>query len=228
MRQLSLLLEHRRLLGRQDFLVSPCNVEAVEWIDLYPDWGNNFSIVILGPKSSGKTHLSWLFSEKTGAKIYDASELSDELFSDIVPINSSLVIENIDEIIGDFDSEENLFHIINYAQECNTKLLLTSEKNFSTLTFKIMDLKTRLQSFPVANIYAPDDEFLKSLLVKQFLERDIIVAPDVIEYIVKHIPRDTVSVKYVVEQADLLSFEEKHRITVPFIKKIIEKFEKPE
>jgi chromosomal replication initiation ATPase DnaA len=110
--------------------------------------------------------------------------------------------------------------------ECNTKLLLTTGKTFSSLDFKILDLKTRLQSFPVANIYSPDDEFLKALLVKQFLERDIIVAPDVIEYIIKHIPRDTVSVSFVVEQADLLSFEEKRRITIPFIKKIIEKIEK--
>ena len=225
MQQLPLLLEHRRLLGREDFMVSPCNVEAVEWIDLYPEWNNNFAVVVLGAKSSGKTHLSWLFSEKTGAKVYDATELSEELFSDIVPVDSSLVIENVDEIIGNFDLEEALFHVINYAQECNTKILLTTEVAFSTLNFKILDLKTRLQSFPVANIYPPDDEFLQALLVKQFLERDIIVAPDVIEYIVKHITRSAVSVRYIVEQADLLSFEEKHKITIPFIKKIIDKIE---
>ncbi len=223
MQQLPLLLEHRRLLGREDFLVSPCNVEAVEWIDAYPDWGNNLAVVVLGEKSSGKTHLSWLFSEKTGAKVYEAKELSGELFSDVVPVNSALIIENVDEVIGNSEIEEILFHIINYAEECNTKILLTTEKTFSSFDFKIPDLKTRLQSFPVANIYSPDDEFLKALLIKQFLERDIIVAPDVIEYIVKHIPRDTVSVAFVVEQADLLSFEEKHRITIPFIKKIIDK-----
>ena len=226
MQQLPLLLEHRRLLGREDFLVSPCNVEAVEWIDLYPEWNNNLAVVVIGPKSSGKTHLSWLFSEKTGAKVYDAKELADELFSDVVPINSALIIENIDEVVGNLKIEETLFHIINYAVECDTKLLLTTEKNFSVLNFKLPDLKTRLQSFPVANIYSPDDEFLKALLVKQFLERDIIVAPDVIEYIIKHIPRDTVSVSFIVEQADLLSFEEKHKITIPFIKKIIEKLDK--
>ena len=106
MQQLPLLLEHRRLLGREDFLVSPCNIEAVEWIDIYPDWGNNIGIIILGEKSSGKTHLSWLFSEKTGAKIYNAFEIKDELFSDIVPINASLVIENIDKLIGNEEYEE--------------------------------------------------------------------------------------------------------------------------
>lgn len=225
MQQLPLLLEHRRLLGREDFLVSPCNMEAVEWIDAFPEWGNVNGIVVLGNKYSGKTHIAWLFSEKTGAKVYNAFEIKDELFSDIVPLNSSLVLENVDKLVGNADFEELLFHIINYAVECNTKLFLTTSQKFMELDFKLPDLKTRLVSFPVATIYSPDDEFLKALLVKQFLERDIIIAPDVIEFIIKHIPRDTLSVKYLVEQADLLSFEEKHRITIPFIKKIIEKFE---
>lgn len=222
MQQLPLLLEHRRLLGREDFFVSPCNEEVVEWIDSYPDWNNVFGLIVCGSKSSGKTHVSWLFSEKTGAKIYNSVEIEDELFSDIVPLNSALVIENIDEIVGNAKIEGNLFHVINYAIECNTKLFFTTTKQLTSLEFELPDLKTRLVSFPVAHIYEPDDEFIQALLVKQFLERDIIVAPEVIEYIVKHIPRDAVSVKWLVEQADLLSFEEKHRITIPFIKKILE------
>ena len=222
MQQLPLLLEHRRLLGREDFLVSPSNVEAVEWIDAYPDWGSVMAVVVVGAEGAGKTHISWLFSEKTDAKVYDVTELSGELFSDVVPMNSALVIDNVDKIVGDMGAEETLFHIINYAFECNTKLFLTSRRQFMELDFALNDLKTRLVSFPVANLYEPDDEFLKALLVKQFWERDIIVAPDVIEYIVHHIPRDTQSVKYVVEQSDILSFEEKHRITIPFVKKIIE------
>ena len=96
MYQLPLLLEHRRLLGREDFLVSPCNIEVIEWIDIYPDWYGNNGIVVLGDKCSGKTHLSWLFSEKSGAKVYRISEIKDEIFSDIVPIESALVIDDID------------------------------------------------------------------------------------------------------------------------------------
>lgn len=223
MQQLPLLLEHRRLLGREDFLVTSSNMEAVEWIDAYPDWGNVMAVVVCGGEGSGKTHISWLFSEKTEARVYDISEIGSELFSDIVPMNSALVIDNVDRAIGDMSLEENLFHIINYAFECNTKLFLTSGRKFLELDFALNDLKTRLVSFPIANLYEPDDEFLKALLVKQFLERDMIVAPDVVEYIVRHIPRNTGAVKHIVEQADILSFEEKHRITIPFIKKIIEK-----
>ncbi len=221
MQQLPLILEHRRLLGREDFLVSNCNKEAVEWIDLYPEWNEN-NVIVMGDKASGKTHIAWLFGEKSGAKIYDISEIEDEMFSDIVPVDGALVIENIDLGIGNYNLEEILFHIINYARECNTKLFFTTTLNLKLKDFKIEDLKTRLLAFVVANIYSPDDEFLKSLLVKQFMERDIIIAPEVIDFTVKNIPRDTMSVKYLVEKSDLLSFEEKRKITIPFIKKIID------
>ncbi len=222
MRQLPLLLENRRLLGREDFLVSPCNIEAVEWIDTYPDWYGVNGVVVFGEKSSGKTHISWLFSEKTGAKVYSVDEIKGEMFSDIVPINSSLVIDDIDKVIGDYYLEEILFHIINYALECNTKLFFTTSILFNDAKFEIPDLKTRLLTFPMARIYAPDDDLLKSLIVKQFMDRGIMVSSDVVEFIVKNIDRNASSVKYLVEQADLLSFEEKRNITIPFIKKIIE------
>ncbi|MDE6224467.1 MAG: hypothetical protein K2M23_03235, partial [Alphaproteobacteria bacterium] len=122
----------------------------------------------------------------------------------------------------DWELEENLFHIINYAIECNTKLFFTTTVSLNNLEFQVMDLKTRLLSFPVAKIYAPDDDLLKALLVKQFMERGIVVEAEVIEYIVKHIERNASSVKYLVERADLLSVSEKKKITIPFIKKIID------
>ena len=222
MQQLPLILEHRRLLGREDFLVSPCNIEVIEWIDSYPEWGDVNGVVVLGDKSSGKTHLSWLFCEKSSAKFYDVLEIRNEIFSDVVPLNSALVIDNIDVAIGDYELEEALFHIINYAMECNTKLFFTTSVVFGELSFLIPDLKTRLCSLPLAKIYPPDDDLLKALLVKQFMERGIVVGAEIVEFVVKHIERNPFAVKSLIERADVLSFEEKRKITIPFIKKIIE------
>ena len=159
MRQLPLLFEYRRLLGREDFLVASCNIEVVEWIDAYPDWGTTSSIIVLGEEGAGKTHIGWLFCEKTEGRFYDSSEIKEYLFSDIVPINSALVIDNVDKIIGDVISEENLFHIINYALECGTKLLITMTKNPSKMNFAIPDLKTRILAMPIAKILHPMTNF---------------------------------------------------------------------
>jgi hypothetical protein len=54
--QLPLDLTFRPALGRDDFLVGPCNAEAMAWIDRYPDWPTD-SAVLCGAEASGKSHL---------------------------------------------------------------------------------------------------------------------------------------------------------------------------
>jgi len=46
--QLALDLRHRVAMGREDFLVSPSNADAVAWIDRWPDWPGP-ALVIVGP-----------------------------------------------------------------------------------------------------------------------------------------------------------------------------------
>ena len=54
------------------------------------------------------------------------------------------------------------------------------------------------------------------------MERGIVVGAEIVEFVVKHIERNPFAVKSLIERADVLSFEEKRKITIPFIKKIIE------
>ena len=223
MQQLPLVLEHRKMLTREDFLISFSNMEAVEWIDLYPDWIDVFAVMIVGARMSGKTHLLYLFSEKTNAKVYEALTLDNLSFYNIVPTNSAIAIDNIDKIAGNFKLEEQLFHIINYSLECRTKLLLTSSVPCNNIKWSILDLKTRLNTLPVANIYPPDDELIKNLFVKQITEADIIVNPDCIEYLTKNIERSYNAIFNIIEKLKRISLVEKHKITIPFIKTILNK-----
>ena len=47
----------RPALGREDFLVAPCNEAAVAWLDRWPDWPGP-ALVIHGPPGSGKRAIS--------------------------------------------------------------------------------------------------------------------------------------------------------------------------
>jgi chromosomal replication initiation ATPase DnaA len=221
-RQLPLTLEHRRLMGREDFLVSPCNLEAVEWIDAYPEWHGADGVAVVGERGSGKTHMSWLFSEKSGAKVYSHAEICGQAFSEIVPVGGALAIDDADRIAGNESAEESLLHIVNYARECMTKLFLTSGTPIAQAGFDLDDLRTRLTEFPCANIYVPDDGLLRALLVKQFLERGIALEDDVIEFALSRIERNGMAVRHFVERADEASAAEKRRITIPFAKRILE------
>jgi chromosomal replication initiation ATPase DnaA len=225
MRQLPLHLEHRQLLGREDFLVSASNIEAVEWIDSYPEWFDLPGVLVVGAKASGKTHVLWLFGEKSGAKIYNAAELAAEAFSDIVPEHSALAVDDIDAVARNAAGEESLLHVVNYAGEVGTKLFMTASAPVAGIGFASADLKTRLLQMPVANIYTPDDDLLKALIVKQFMERGISVSANVVEWLSGVVPRNASCINELVEVADMAASEERRNITIPFLKKIIDKIE---
>ena len=58
MSQLTFNLENKPALGRNDFIVSESNLDAIRWIDNWPNWSRNSGgLNVVGPKSAGKTHL---------------------------------------------------------------------------------------------------------------------------------------------------------------------------
>ena len=77
--QLVLDFEHRPALGAEDFLVTPCNQEAVAWIDEWPHWSSS-AFVIHGPSGSGKSHLAQVFLARTsGVRISPFQLLEKEI-----------------------------------------------------------------------------------------------------------------------------------------------------
>ena len=85
--QLALEFPSRQAYGRADFLVAPCNQEAIAWIDRYPNWTTH-ALLIYGESGSGKTHLACIFSENR----IEAKDLTE----DFIPENEKIVVENLE------------------------------------------------------------------------------------------------------------------------------------
>ena len=64
--QLALDLPARPAMGREDYLVAPCNQDGVSWIDKWPDWPAP-ALVLFGPAGSGKTHLAHVWQNRASA-----------------------------------------------------------------------------------------------------------------------------------------------------------------
>ncbi|MDR2901813.1 MAG: hypothetical protein LBU87_01720 [Lactobacillales bacterium] len=206
-RQLPLNLSYRPAFGREDFIVSPSNTEAVSWIDNYKKWPMH-ALVICGEKGSGKTHLASIFAPDQ----IDAKALGED-FSDLP---ERIVVENLEGL----SDEKALFHLFNRVKEKGGYLLLTA----STMPdFKLPDLKTRIGAIPKAFISKPDDELLFGVLSKAFYERQITVGPAVLEYIVTHTERTFGAIQKVIQKADMLSLSKGGKITVPLIKEVLGK-----
>lgn len=207
--QLAFSLTYRPAFGRNDFLVAPCNQEAVTWIDKYPNWSSN-ALVICGERGSGKSHLASIFSQVQ----IDACALTvDCALSETA---TKIVIEDI-EFLRD---ENALFHLYNNLTARNGALLMTSTQ---IPIFRLKDLQSRFNSVPKVFISMPDEELLGAVLTKAFYDKHLLIDLKVIDYALTRIPRSFEAVQRLIDEADTLSLQRKQRITIPLMRQVIEK-----
>jgi len=205
--QLPLSLSYRKAFGRSDFIVAPCNQEAVSWVDKWPAWPFS-AVLIYGEKGAGKTHLASIFSEYH----VEAADLTD----DFTPyFQKKIVVENLEQL----KSEEALFHLFNFIRDLGGSLLLTAEK---IPTFHLPDLQSRIQAVPKAAISMPDEQLIFKVLKQAFEIRNILVDDSVLTYAVHRMNRSFRDAQLVIQKADERSLAEGRRITIPVIKEIIE------
>lgn len=213
-RQLVLDLPHRPALGRDDFLVAPCNEAAVHWIDLWPDWSGP-ALVLCGPGGSGKSHLAAVWQNRAEALVVDPGAFSTLLGAGDLPARHFLM----EDMTGPED-EEALLHFYNRLAEEGGTLLLTSSAPPARWDLRLADLASRLRAAPVAEIGLPDDSLLQALLVKMFADRQLRVAPDVIAFLMPRMERSFAGARSLVERLDAAALSEQRTITIPLSRSV--------
>lgn len=206
--QLVLDLGYRPALGAEDFLVGHSNAAAVALIDAWPDWPAP-SAVVIGPPRSGKTHLAHVWQVQSGASIVSAADLSDATVEQLESIGA-LVVEDLDAGIA---CERTLFHLLNLSREHRAGLLLTSAVPPGDLAVTLPDLRSRLRAAAMVSIAAPDDGLLRAVLVKHFADRQLIVDPNVIAWLLRNMDRTMADAARVVEAIDRLALSSHRKVT---------------
>jgi chromosomal replication initiation ATPase DnaA len=195
--QLTLDLPHRAALGAEDFLVSDCNLAAVTLIDSWPAWQGHVQLLI-GPAASGKTHLARVFQALSGARALEPSAL-DVHSIDTMGEGTALVVEDADRMAYD---EKALFHLLNLAREKGLYVLVTARSAPTRWELTLPDLSSRLKALPAVEIGAPDEALLKTVLLKQFADRQLNVDPKVLEFLALNIDRSLAAAAAAVEAVD--------------------------
>jgi chromosomal replication initiation ATPase DnaA len=214
--QLLLDLPHRPALGRDDFLVTESNRAAVSLIDEWPHWPSHAAILV-GPKGSGKSHLSNVWQQASQAAALPLAELQTPAVAALMASNA-LVLE--DATPSHFD-QTALFHALNQARQQKGYLLITSELEPKAWNVSLPDLASRLGALALVNILPPDDTLLRGVLVKLFVDRQINVDEAVISFILARMPRSLEAAQKLVAEVDRLALTAKAEITRPFVAKIM-------
>jgi chromosomal replication initiation ATPase DnaA len=214
-RQLPLDLGHRPALGRADFLVAPCNADAVAWLDRWPHWPAP-ALTLWGPPGCGKTHLAHVFATRAQARCIDPAALATERVPGLIGDARTAVVDDVERA-----AEEPLLHLFNLVAERRGHLLLVAREAPARSTIALADLRSRLVAAPAVAVAAPDEALIGALLVKLFADRQLPVGEDLVAYLTLHLERSFAAAQRAVALLDAAALAEQRRVTVKLARRVL-------
>lgn len=196
-----------------NFINSASNQLAYDAISNWPiSWGSKpYELVLLiyGPASSGKTYLAKIWQNLSKALFITKN--IDMLSEELLKCYRAFIIENIESW-----NEKKLLHCFNLINEHRKYLLITTEN--SSNNFLLPDLSSRIKSIIKLSITQPDDELMRKLIFKHFSDHSIIIAEQVINYLLINLPRKFDQIINLLKFITHFALVYKRTVTVSLIK----------
>ncbi|SDZ88108.1 hypothetical protein [Rubrimonas cliftonensis] len=206
---LSLPAASRHAMGREDFIASPANAEALALVERWRDWPRP-RLAICGPAGAGKTHLAHVFAASSGAEIVAAARLAEADAPRLVA-RGALAVEDADRLPQ--AAEPALFHLVNLAEAHGAPLLLTGREPPARWPTRLADLVSRLSATTAARLHPPDDALLEAVLAKGFDDRRLLVEPGLPAFLAARIERSFAAAAEIVARLDAASLAARRPIT---------------
>tara|TARA_Y100000992_G_C21104711_1_gene414345 strand:- start:21 stop:710 length:690 start_codon:yes stop_codon:yes gene_type:complete len=183
----------------------------------------NQLILVYGSKSSGKSHISEALMNLKPTNSICINQETD--FNNLLMLDcyDLVVIDDIDKIISNHNTEEILFSLIDNQILHKKSVVITSTHNIETCGIGLSDLLSRLISDKIFHIKDLDDENKIKLLMSYCSERGLVVSENVFNYIINNCSRDLFFLCAFIRTLDNASLSMKKRVTIPFIKMAISK-----
>lgn len=212
-RQLAFPLSHSQTSYQSDqFVVSEANKTqftiAHSWfLTIDP------ALIICGPRYSGKTHLAHLVSDQCDGIFLNAAE-----YSKIDDYPEISFIDNAEDI-----EPKKFLMAFESMISRGGRLVLIGRGLPDDWSGELGDLRTRLRALPRVTMQEPDEKLIRAIIKKSFLDRQIEVENDVIDYAAKRLPCTFAASYKFVEYADQLALSAGRPITKPFVQSFLEK-----
>jgi len=176
--------------GSEAFLAAASNAEALKWLRNTASWPLG-RLALWGSEGCGKTHLLHLWARRQGAVLMAGPLLTSE------PPEGPVAVDDADAA-----PERPLLHLLNAASEVGLPVLLAGRAAPARWTPALPDLASRLRAITAVRIGPAEDELLRDLLARLLVERQLIVAEPVRDWLLLHLPRSQGAIREAVARLD--------------------------
>jgi chromosomal replication initiation ATPase DnaA len=217
--QLILPLSHTANYSRDAWVEDVSNVEALSWVDHWPDWTWPRMVCLYGEEGSGKTHLAHIWAKRATGVYLTVSQALEQPPYHWVKAGKPIAIDYADNL----RDQEWLFHFYNLLQEAQGYALLIARQAPTHWDISLPDLRSRLQTLVSVEIQQPEDLLLQDVALKLFQERGLNVRTEAVDYLLKHCERSFTAIQSWVRLLDKLAATKGSSVTIPLIKEALVK-----
>ena len=186
------------------------------------------SIYLWGEAGTGKSHLLQAACSQAGSDkrvayipLSQYRTLAPQLLDGLDKMQI-VCIDGLEHIAGYDAWELAIFNLYNQMREQNHALLFASRHNPSVIDITLADLKSRLSWGVTYHLLPLDEAGRIQALQKRAQLRGFELSHEVLDYLTRRVARDMHNLFDWLNKLDDASLREQRRLTVPFVKKIIE------
>ena len=149
-------------------------------------------------------------------KLIKAQNIENQIINELNNLDC-LIIDNFENNID----EKLLYSILNQSRQLENYVLINSTSSIKNFDFKLVDLKSRINSFLYIGIELPTDDLLKVIITKTLSDKQINISPKLSDYIINNVERSYEKLLKFLKEVDELSLSTGKSININLIKKVL-------
>ncbi|WP_250657616.1 DnaA regulatory inactivator Hda [Alkalimarinus coralli] len=185
-------------------------------------------VYLCGDQGSGKTHLlnaccNTLEGQNKRVmflSLKDVGAFNRQLFDGLESFDA-VMLDDIDLLFENSDSEEALFDLYNRLRLNGKMLVVTATEPVSQQTFALADLKSRLGAGLLLQLFRLTDEEKQQALKSKAKDKGLLLGDEVAAFIMRRSDRSLDELFGVLDKLDDASLSAQRRLTVPFVKSVL-------
>jgi DnaA family protein len=179
-----------------------------------------------GGASTGKTHLLQAVCAQAGddAQFVPLADLvkAGPGILDGLQARKFICLDDVDEVAGIEDWEIGLFAAFNSLADAGCVLVVSAAAAPRDCGFVLADLQSRFSRLPIFQLHALGESERIEALQLRARHRGLELPTETASYLLTHSKRDMSSLYSVLDKLDTESMRAKRRLTIPFVREVLE------